>query len=321
MANADQIKALIKSHIDNDTERFVTAALQLASHEARQGHSALAREIHSLIEKAKLPSVKVLPFKRDLDDLVSFSEPSQRLTELIVPDALKERLQRVINEYYQRDKLTKHGLSNRRKLLLSGSPGTGKTLTASVLAKELHLPLYTIQMDRLMTKFMGETASKLRQIFELIQQRQGVFLFDEFDAIGTERGSENEVGEMRRVLNAFLQFLEQDKSESLILAATNTLTALDQALFRRFDDILHYELPTDTEVIQLIENKLGIYKSHFETSQVLAYAKNLSHAEITQACGDAIKETILADKSKVTKERLVSMLKDRQSAYRAMRGN
>lgn len=132
---------------------------------------------------------------------------------------------------------------NRRKRLIEGKPGTGKTMTASVIASEVSLPLYTIQVDKLVNKFMGETSARLRQIFDSMETQQGLYLFDEFDAIGADRSLDNEVGEMRRILNSFLQFIEQDASDSIIIAATNNQKILDQALFRRFDDVLHYDLP------------------------------------------------------------------------------
>ena len=132
-------------------------------------------------------------------------------------------------------------------------------MTASIISGELHLPCFIIQMDKLVTKFMGETSATLRQIFDVIQQHRGIFLFDEFDAIGGERGLDNDVGEMRRVLNSFLQFIENDHSESIIIAATNNPRLLDQALYRRFDDILNYEHPTPSETEHLIANRLGIF--------------------------------------------------------------
>ena len=173
-------------------------------------------------------------------------------------------------------------------------------MTASVLAGELQLPLCTILMDKMVTKFMGETSVKLRQIFETISENQAVYLFDEFDAIGTERSLDNDVGEMRRVLNSFLQFIEQDDSRSLIVAATNNPKLLDQALFRRFDDVLHYQLPGEAEIRRLIENRLGEFLGHrFLWKSILEKANSLSHAEISKACDDSIKEAILNDQNKV----------------------
>ena len=316
MATAEQLKSLIRSHFSNDRERFATLALQLAAHEAKQGHSTLAYEIRALVDKAKSAPVRVVPFNRELNGLVISSEPKERLADLIVSDEMRNRIKRILREYRQQEKLKKHGLSNRRKALLAGPPGTGKTMTAAVLAGELHLPLHTILMDKLVTKFMGETSAKLRQIFDVIRERRGVYLFDEFDAIGAERGRDNDVGEMRRVLNAFLQFIEQDKSDSLIVAATNNPRILDQALFRRFDDVLYYHLPTTDEIRQLMENRLGAFRGKkLSLKTAVKEADTLSHAEITQACDDAIKEAILSDRKTVTATLLKKMLRERRLAY------
>ena len=316
MATANQLKSLIKAHFENDENRFTTISLQIAAHESKIGHITLGDDIRKIIDKSKQKSPKFISFNKDLEGLLLEDIPVNRLSDLIVSDSILERIERILNEYIQVDKLRRHNLQNRRKILLSGPPGTGKTMTASILANELHLPLYTILMDKMVTKFMGETSAKLRQVFDIIQERQGVYLFDEFDAIGTNRGKDNDVGEMRRVLNSFLQFIERDNSNSLIIAATNNLELLDHALFRRFDDVLHYQLPSDTEKILLLENRLGQYKGNFDLKAIVGNLKNLSHAEITQACLDSIKESILTDKKKVDKSLIVKMIYDRTSAYK-----
>lgn len=318
MATAEQIKSLIRSHFNDQMEQFYTVALQVAAHEAKQGHESLAYEIRSLVDKAKSRPGRVIPFIPDLDNLVLTSEPKERLGALVLSNDMRDRIARILREYNQKAKLEKHGLSHRRKILLAGPPGTGKTLTAAVLAGELHLPLFTILMDKIVTKFMGESSAKLRQIFDVIQERRGVYFFDEFDAIGGERGRDDDVGEMRRVLNSFLQFIERDTSDSLIVAATNNPRILDQALFRRFDDVLHYSLPEKTEINRLIENRLGsFYRRNMRLDTSIKVSESLSHAEIAQACDDAIKETILADREIVTATLLKKMLQERRSAYKA----
>lgn len=316
MATAEQIKSLLRSHFDNDSERFFTISLQVAAHEARQGHMALAEEIKLLVEKNKATRPRVITLQPDLSDLILQNKPDSRLPVLIVNDSIKSRISRLLNEFRQRTKIQQFGLENRRKILISGPPGTGKTLTASVIAGELNLPLFTILVDKLITKYMGETAAKLRQIFEVIAQQKGVYLFDEFDAIGGERGRENEVGEMRRVLNAFLQFIEHDKSDSFIIAATNNPGILDKALFRRFDDVLYYNLPEKEQIVQLIKNRLGTFKGNYHIDTVAEEIHSLSHSDICQACDDAIKDAILDGKNKVSKETLLNMLKDRLDVYR-----
>jgi SpoVK/Ycf46/Vps4 family AAA+-type ATPase len=315
MATSDQIKTLIKSHFDEDSTRFSTIALQIAAHEAKKGHMGIAEEIKSLVDKSKIKVIKLRPFNDDLNGLVLEIVPKEKLSNLISNKSVKDKIQRILLEFKQKEKLKKHGLENRRKILLSGAPGTGKTMTAAIFAHELQLPLYVILMDKLVTKFMGETSVKLRYLFENIYDKEGVYLFDEFDAIGGERALSNDVGEMRRILNSFLQMIEQDKSRSLIVSATNNLDLLDQALFRRFDDVIHYHLPSKQEAIKLIDNKLGRYKGRYSLAKLKF--DGLSHAEISQACLDAIKTVILHDKDKVDLQLLTGMIADKISAYRS----
>jgi SpoVK/Ycf46/Vps4 family AAA+-type ATPase len=316
MATAEQLKSLIRSYFSDDLERFTTVVLQVAAHEAQQGHGALAHEIREIVEKARRERghVKLLKFPQDLRGLVLSEEPSITNSSLVLPDALKSRINRIVHEYRQQQKLKSHGLSNRRKILLVGPPGTGKTMTAQALAHELRLKLLTIQVDKLVTKFMGETSAKLRQIFDLIREEQGVYLFDEFDAIGGERSLDNDVGEMRRVLNAFLQFIEHDVSDSLIVAATNSPKLLDHALFRRFDDVLYYDIPDHEARKHLIQNVLGSFLPPlFPWKKVGRESEGLSHAEIDYACRDAIKQAILGDMSTVNSDLLSQMLAEKQS--------
>ncbi|QCF27162.1 AAA family ATPase [Hydrocarboniclastica marina] len=319
MATADQIKSLIRSYSEEDRERFCSIALQVAAHEAKQGHVTLAHEIRALVDNHRSRAhqgLKVVPFPQELKGLVLSETPDIPFKSLVAPQTTLKRFDQVIKEFYQRGKLQKHGLSNRRRILLAGPPGTGKTMSARILAHELKLPLYTVQVDRLVTKFMGETSAKLRQIFDVMEQRQGVYFFDEFDAIGGDRSMDNDVGEMRRVLNALLQFIEQDKSDSVIVAATNNPKLLDPALFRRFDDVLYYALPGEAEKKQLIELVMGTFLSNrFAWKKVLSSCDGLSQAEIGSACRDAIKEAVLRDLPKVTASELVSTLDQRRQVY------
>jgi len=319
MATADHIKTLIRSHLSMNAEQFYTSALQIASHEARQGHTALANDIKEMVERARksTKTTNVIAFPQEISGLILTEQPARPIASLVVDDALRSRIERVILEFRQQHKLKQHGLSHRRKLLLSGEPGTGKTMTAQVLASELKQLLHIIQIDRLVTKFMGETGAKLRLIFERIRAVPGVYLFDEFDAIGGERGLGNDVGEMRRVLNNFLQFIENDTSDNLIIAATNNPRLLDRALFRRFDDVLHYGLPDGEGRRRLIANLLGTFcDDRFPLDKAALAGKGLSQSEIDRACRDAIKLAILNGKGRVTYKSLKALLSERHIAYR-----
>lgn len=314
MATANQLEMLVKSHFEENDEKFNTIALQIAAHEARLGHTNLANDIRKIIESSKNNKPRLKNIDSNLQGLFLEIYPQERLSDLVVSPQIKERIERIIHEFTYKDKLFKHNLENRRKILFSGNPGTGKTMTASIIANELRLPIYVVLMDKIVTKYMGETSAKLRQIFDFIKDVPAVYLFDEFDAIGGQRGKDNEVGEMRRVLNSFLQFLERDHSDSLIIAATNNLELLDQALFRRFDDVIRYQLPTDNEKLQLLKNRLNGNLSNKEIKDLLPELTSLSHAEINQACLDVIKTSVIYDLP-IKFDLVVKTIRERKSAY------
>ena len=321
MASADQIKALIRSHAEKDDSRFYSIAMQMAAQAARQGHARLAEELRSLIDEAKEKGtessnqslVQIAQPRGELAGLLSVAYPKIQFSSLIMPDMSMQRLQRILLEQRQRSKLLQHGLNPRRKILLFGPPGTGKTFTASALAGELHLPLYTILLDGLITKYMGETAAKLRLVFENINNIRGVYFFDEFDAIGAHRASSNDVGEIRRVLNSFLQFLEQSNGESVVLAATNNAELLDKALFRRFDDVIEYHLPDKELAAKTFQNcfaSIGVKSINYDL--LAEKSGGLSFAEICKACEDSIKQVVLDDGSKaLTNELVLKNLEER----------
>ena len=313
MATAEHLKNLIKAHFERDDDKFKTIVLQIAAYEARHNHEALARDLKMLIEKSTIKA----SFSRitNQNPMLTMTMPADKLSDMVLSNETLERIKRILSEFRNKNKLQKYGLSNRRKILIEGKPGTGKTFTASVIASELGLPLYTVQMDKVVTKFMGETSAKLRQVFDSISLSIGVYFFDEFDAIGADRNLDNEVGEARRILNSFLQFIEQDNSDSIIIAATNNQKLLDQALYRRFDDVLHYSLPTRKEIRKLFEIQILPFNKNFIiTDTLISQAESLSQAEIIRACEDAIKKSIL-NNSKITEDVLIALIKERKTAY------
>ena len=316
MATAEQVKNLIKAYSAHNDEKFKIIALQIAAHEAKLGHGSIAQELKKEIADIgkKSPFIKLNP---NNSSMLDYSMPSIALTDLIVDDTNLSKIKRILMEYRNRKKLYNSGLSNRRKVLLEGNPGTGKTMTASIIASELKLPLFIVQMDKLITKFMGETSMRLRQIFESMSVNTGVYFFDEFDAIGADRSMDNEVGEMRRILNSFLQFLETDSSGSLIIAATNNQKILDKALFRRFDDIIHYKLPDDDQIHRLFINRLDGYADNDVCdAKVIEASRGLSHAELSLVCDDVIKDSILYGKA-ISSITIIVFLNERHNIYQS----
>ena len=322
MSTARHILALLKSHVEGEEQQFYSAALQMAAHEARQGHGKLAQEIRELIDQAKASKsviekksdpIPLVQPKGDLANLVSVRYPDTRLSDMILTSDLAFRLKRVLTEQRQGKRLREHNLMPRRKLLLVGPPGSGKTMTAEALAGELKLPLFTTLYDSLMGKYMGETASRLKLIFEAMTITKGVYFFDEFDAIGTQRHNSNDVGEIRRILNSFLMFLEQEQGDSLILAATNHPQLLDKALFRRFDDVIEYQLPDAAIIRELIESRLISFEIDWKDwSNILNQANGLAQAEIVRATDDAAKQAVLSNSQKVSEDSLISAIMERK---------
>jgi ATP-dependent 26S proteasome regulatory subunit len=303
VANAEQIKALLRSQATGDSEQFRAVAMQIAAQSARQGNSQLAAELRDLIDKGRhtqtpVSSPRAVPIARpagELTGLMSASYPNTKLSDMVLDAEVSHHLSEVVRQYRQRELLRSHGLSPKRKLLLVGPPGCGKTMSASAIAGDCGLPLMFVQLHTLITKYMGETAAKLHVVFEAMAQTRGVYLFDEFDALGAERNTRNDVGEIRRVLNSFLQFLERDDSESIIVAATNFVGMLDKALFRRFDDVIDYGYPTRSMARALVQNRLtGFDLRDVNWKKVSTAFGALSHAEIARACEEVARDAVLA---------------------------
>jgi len=320
-ASADHIKAMVKSHSSGDDEGFYAVALQVAAKAARQGHHRLAGELKQLVDAARHSSsvavvTSIAQPRGDLADLVVASFPDVRLRDLVVPATVRDKLGQVVAEQRQRHALMEQGFHPAHRLLLEGPPGTGKTMTAAVLAHELDLPLLTIRLDSVFSKYLGETGSKLRVLFDAVATQRGVYLFDEFDALGGDRAG-NDVGEARRILNSFLVFLEQASSESVVIAATNHRSILDRALFRRFDMVISYERPSPVEAVVVMKARLGPLGKGIRWASVREQTQGLSHADLVKAAESAAKRSLLAGDDRVATATLVGALKERSDGASA----
>jgi SpoVK/Ycf46/Vps4 family AAA+-type ATPase len=320
--SADHIKALVRAHAAGDEASFYSVALQMAASAARRGQSRFADDLKNLIDAARaerIPRVTPTPViqpRGELADLVTADYPDVRLSDMTLNESTRTQLDRVLHEQRQRDLLESHGFAPIHRLLLTGPPGTGKSMTASALATELSLPLFTIRLDALISKYMGETSSKLRVIFDATVRTRAVYLFDEFDAIGAQRTAGHDVGEARRILNTFLLFLDDTQPESLVVAATNHAALLDTALFRRFDSVVAYALPDSVQALNVLRRRLsGVNTTAVSWDEVGDHLNGLSQAELVRAAESAAKRAILDGGDSVSTANLVTSLDERRLAH------
>jgi SpoVK/Ycf46/Vps4 family AAA+-type ATPase len=194
--------------------------------------------------------------------------------------------------------LETYGLTPNRKLLFYGPPGTGKTLTAKVLSSILGYPLVVVKFEAVISSYLGETSTNLRKIFDFIEEGQWVVLFDEFDVVGKKRDDPTEHGEIKRVVNNFMLMLEDYSGESIILASTNHPHILDNAVWRRFDDVVYFDMPDKTRRELLFRKNLRVIKKEeIDFSKLATMTKNFSGADIERACLNAVKKSILGDEN------------------------
>jgi SpoVK/Ycf46/Vps4 family AAA+-type ATPase len=321
VASAQQLIGLVKSHAEGDADRFYDLAMQLSAAEEQKGHTRLAKQLRDWAEAGQsapsqtAPAVTPIAAPRgDLAGFLAASYPSERLGDVILPPEIEGELAHLVIETRMREKLEEKGLKPRRRVLFSGPPGTGKTLSASALAGELQYPLFSVMLHGLITKFMGETAQKLKMIFDAIKTTRGVYLFDEIDALAAARGGENDVGEARRVLNSFLQFLDEDTGPSIVIATTNLPGILDRAVLRRFDLVLPYAMPDGPAIQKALERRLiGFTLGRIGWKRVTDRAAGLSTADVVAAAEDAARRAVLNDIDKIATQDLLDALERRRS--------
>jgi SpoVK/Ycf46/Vps4 family AAA+-type ATPase len=316
---ADILKLLLQSHAEGDEPSFRKAALQLAAAESSAGHVRVAEEIRAIVaqmppasaRKLQGPIIDIAAPRGDLADILEGGHRDERLRDIVLRADTRETLLRVIAENRSRGRLERFGVSPRRRLLFHGAPGCGKTLAAAVLAGEMGLPLMTVRFDALFSRFLGATAVQLRAIFAEMPRRPGVYLFDEFDSVAKARGDSQDVGEMNRVVTAFLQLVDADVSGSILVAATNHVELLDRAVFRRFDVIVPFVKPTREQLADLLKLRLSVHGLSGATSERLAgHAEGWSFADVARACDDAVRTMALDDREEISERDVVLALEE-----------
>jgi SpoVK/Ycf46/Vps4 family AAA+-type ATPase len=310
------LKLLLKSHADGDESSFRKAALQLAEAESSAGHGRIAEEIRAIVStmpalltKRTAAIVDIAQPRGELADILEGGHRDERLRDIVLRDEMRDLLRRIMTENRSRARLEQFGVSPRRRLLFHGPPGCGKTLAAAVLAGEMGLPLMTVRFDALFSRFLGATAVQLRAIFAEMPRRPGVYLFDEFDSVAKARGDSQDVGEMNRVVTAFLQLVDADVSGSILVAATNHVELLDRAVFRRFDVIVPFEKPSTAQIAAMLALRLSAVGLTAKQAQNLArLAEGASFADVARACDDAVRTMALDDRDTVAERDVVQAL-------------
>lgn len=314
----DILKLLLQSHAEGDEASFRKAALQLAAAESTAGHVRIAEDIRSIIAKMpptstrkQGPVIDIAAPRGDLAEILEGGHRDERLRDIVLHREAEDTLLRVIDENRSRARLERFGVSPRRRLLFHGAPGCGKTLAAAVLAGEMGLPLMTVRFDALFSRFLGATAVQLRAIFAEMPRRPGVYLFDEFDSVAKARGDSQDVGEMNRVVTAFLQLVDADASGSILVAATNHVELLDRAVFRRFDVIVPFEMPTPEQLADLLQLRLStLGLSDAAAERLACSARGSSFADVARACDDAVRTMALDDREAIAEHDVGSALEE-----------
>jgi SpoVK/Ycf46/Vps4 family AAA+-type ATPase len=300
MANAELISELVRAHYTGDQQRFGNLLNQYIASESRAGHVRLAQRLRDLRAEGETAEhrsaakpTQLARAPRDLEYVLSVGYSDVHLSDLVLTEENRRALRRVIAEQRAVDTLAEHGLQPRHRLLLHGPPGCGKTMTAQAIAGELRLPIIRIRLEVVFSRYLGETAATLTDIFAETRRVRGVYLFDEFDALGRTRLDDSDIGEVKRVVTTFLQLLDTtDDIASILVAATNVGASLDRALFRRFDDVLELAGPTAEQAAELLTRLMRQWNAEPDAATLKA-ASGLSFADIHAAVDDARKETVL----------------------------
>jgi SpoVK/Ycf46/Vps4 family AAA+-type ATPase len=303
MARAELIKKMFKSYANGQHDDFMDAAEAIILDERKKQHVVLANELSRLLNgvsptRNEFGIVGLNPIPRDPEKglpLFDIRNPQKKIQDLFISEDQEQSIRELLNEIKQWEILEMYNLKPAQRLLFCGPPGCGKTITAEAIADELGLPMLYVRFDGLVSSLLGETAANLSRIFEYAAQGQWVVFFDEFDAIGRSRDDNTEHGELKRVVNAFLQMLDRFEGKSVIIAATNFEQALDPALWRRFDEVFRFEKPSHETIVRLLTRLL---KRNLKKTNILPdlgrELVGFSHADIERICLDALKRTVLA---------------------------
>ena len=303
MATGKLLRRLIKAGAHGDEKAFLDISAEVIKHERQKQHHLLANDLERILYGEKSQSSPTLRLIREVVptdeerglELLDVREPCRDLDDVVLSDENNVLIERVLYEQRREDILASYGLRPVQKILMCGPPGCGKTLTAEVIATELSRPLVIVRLDSVVSSYLGETSANLRKVFDFISNTPVVALFDEFDALGKERSDTSEHGELRRVVNALLQLIDGYRGKSLLLAATNHEGSLDRAIWRRFEEVLVFNLPNSKQISALLTLKLRGARREFDIEDIpiKAWFGGFSFADVERVVLRAIKTMAL----------------------------
>jgi SpoVK/Ycf46/Vps4 family AAA+-type ATPase len=301
MARSDLLVSLVKAGTAGDKRSFQTAAEAIIAEERAKRHDVLAERLAKAIQpNGSSNGVQGVLLAADAvyrgKDFIAEVTPRRRLEDLILPVAARQGVEELVEEQRRADVLRAHGLEPRSRILLVGPPGTGKTTLAEALAEAMAVSLFVVRYESMIGSYLGETAARLKRVFDYARTTPCLLFFDEFDAIGKERGDIHETGEIKRVVTSLLMQIDELPSYTIVAAATNHPELLDRAAWRRFQVRLNLPLPTQKELASYIEVFMGRLGEPLGMSP-LSIAKSLgviSYAEAEQFCLDIRRRQVLA---------------------------
>ncbi len=313
----------IEGDLDDD---IIKVADKIIEDEKQKGHVKLADRLKGILErnvtthkgfqkklKPLLPEVTIIPTdKRNGIPLALLIERKNLRHEMVLPKFVETKIQRIEKEYVARERLAHFGLKPRRKILLYGSPGCGKSMSAERIAWNIGLPFLKVRFEAIISSYLGESATNLKKLFESVKNYPCVLLLDEFDFIAKARSSGQDVGEMHRVVNILLNLLEDYEAPGLLIATTNLEGALDKAAFRRFDDIIEIPKPGKEEIVRLLRTTLSSIKVSkiIMWDEIATKMKGFSAALVVKVANDAAKTAVIQNQKIVEKEHLLKALSE-----------